>query len=100
MVVPKNLGPPPSQLAHLSAASDPSLDESDRLVLAYRLARDLPSAATDAPCVVGTYRLGSPRAGASLASPLLVSERRGVQVRLTEDSTITCPLALENGSDR
>ena len=80
--------------------ADDSLAESDLLVLAYRLGRDLHRVARDAPCVSGTYRLATPRAGAPIASPLLLSERRGVQVALMEDTAATCPLALGNGNDR
>ena len=80
--------------------ADASLDESDYLVLSYRLARAIPRAARDTPCVAGTFRLATPRPGAPIVTPLLVSDRRGVLVALTQDSATTCPLALEDEEGR
>ncbi len=70
--------------------ADASLDESDLLVLAYRLGRDIPRLDEDAPCRAGTHRLATPRPGAPLVAPLIVSERRGVPVALVQDSPDTC----------
>ena len=78
--------------------ADASLDESDLLVLAYRLGRDVPRVPAGA-CVAGAHRLASPRDGADLGSVLVLSERRGVPVVLTRDPT-PCPLAPESGNDR
>lgn len=78
--------------------ADASLDESDLLVLAYRLDRDVPRVAAGA-CVAGAYRLASPRDGGDPGSVLVRSERRGVSVVLTRDPT-PCPLAPESGNDR
>lgn len=78
--------------------ADASLDESDLLVLAYRLDRDVPRVAAGA-CVAGAYRLASPREGADGGSVLARSQRRGVPVVLTRDPT-PCPLAPEGGNDR
>ena len=77
-----------------------SLDESDHLVLAYRLGRPLPRAAKNAPCVPGTFHLATPRPGAPVVAPLLVSQRKGVPVALAEDTADTCPLALKGEDDR
>jgi 4-amino-4-deoxy-L-arabinose transferase-like glycosyltransferase len=84
--------------ATAALVADPSLDESDGLVLAYRLGRNLQRAG--APCVPGTYRLATPRSGTPLASPLLTSTRRGVPVALLQDTAATCPFAPGSGHDR
>jgi hypothetical protein len=80
--------------------ADAALDESDFLVLAYRLARPISRLAKETACVPGAYRLATPRPEAPLVSPLVVSDRRGVPVVLIHDSEATCPLALEDQSDR
>lgn len=77
--------------------ADASLDESDLLVLAYRLDRDVPR--VEDACVAGAYRLASPRETGGTAPVLLRSDRRGVPVVLTRDPS-PCPLALESGNDR
>lgn len=79
--------------------ADASLDESDLLVLAYRLDRDIPRLEPDATCVAGAHRLASPRAERDVGTALARSERRGVPVVLTRDPA-PCPLAPESGSDR
>jgi 4-amino-4-deoxy-L-arabinose transferase-like glycosyltransferase len=79
--------------------ADASLDESDLLVLAYRLDRDVPRVAAGA-CVAGAYRLASARDGGGDSGAVLVrSERRGIPVVLTRDPP-SCPLAPESGNDR
>jgi hypothetical protein len=83
-----------------SLVADASLDESDYLVLTYRLARAIPRGAPRAPCVPGTFRLATPRPGAPVVEPLVVSDRRGVPVVLAQDTLATCPLALEREDDR
>jgi 4-amino-4-deoxy-L-arabinose transferase-like glycosyltransferase len=80
--------------------ADAALDESDYLVLTYRLARAIPRAVSGAPCEPGTFRLATPRPGAPIVDPLLVSKRRGVPVVLVQDTLATCPLALEREDDR
>ena len=80
--------------------ADASLEESDFLVLAYRMGRPIPRLSTDGACVPGAYRLATPRPKAPLVSPLLISDRRGVPVALVHDTPATCPLALEDESDR
>ena len=80
--------------------ADRSLDESDLLVMAYRLAREVPRVVEGARCVPGTYRLATPREGTPSASPLVTSKRRGVAVVLVQDTATTCPLALGNEHDR
>jgi 4-amino-4-deoxy-L-arabinose transferase-like glycosyltransferase len=72
--------------------ADRSLAESDRLVMAYRLQRDLPQP-HKRDCRPGTYRLVSPRDGAIAGTPRVTSERRGVPVALVQDTAATCPLA-------
>lgn len=74
--------------------ADRTLDESDRLVMGYRLARALPHRRK---CRPGTYRLVSPRSGIDTGTPLVISERRGVPVALVRD---TCPLAPRSGRGR
>ncbi len=81
-------------------AADAELDESDLLVLAYRLARPIPRLPEDTRCVPGVYRLATPRPGVPVVAPLLISERRGVPVALVHDSAANCPLAPEDGSGR
>jgi hypothetical protein len=76
--------------------ADRTLDESDRLVMAYRLARPLPHRRKH-DCRPGTYRLVSPRHGVITGEPLVVSERRGVPVALVRDGDATCPLAQGTG---
>lgn len=76
--------------------ADPRLDESDLLVLAYRLRRPLARAA----CTPGAYRLVVPRAGAAVVDPLVVSHRHGVPVALVRDTAATCALALGRDGDR
>jgi hypothetical protein len=83
-----------------SLVADAWLDESDLLVLAYRLERPIPRLAEGVECVPGAHRLATPRPGRPLVSPLLVSKRRGVPVALVLDSDTSCPLALEHGNDR
>ncbi len=85
---------------HAPLVADLSLDESDYLVLSYRLPRALPRALPGAPCTPGTFHLATPRPGAPIVAPLFVSERRGVPVALAEDTAETCPLALEREHDR
>jgi hypothetical protein len=80
--------------------ADLSLDESDYLVLSYRLGRAIPRAVPGAPCTPGTFHLATPRPGAPIVAPLLVSERRGVPVTLAQDTAEVCPLALERRDDR
>jgi 4-amino-4-deoxy-L-arabinose transferase-like glycosyltransferase len=80
--------------------ADRSLAESDLLVMAYRLAREVPRVVKGARCVPGTYRLATPRGGTPSASPLVTSTRRGVAVILVQDTETTCPLALGNEHDR
>jgi len=80
--------------------ADRSLDESDLLVMAYRLAREVPRVVEGARCVPGTYRLATPREGTPSASPLVTSKRRGVAVVLVQDTETRCPLALGNEHDR
>jgi 4-amino-4-deoxy-L-arabinose transferase-like glycosyltransferase len=80
--------------------ADRSLDESDLLVMAYRLAREVPRVVAGARCVPGTYRLATPREGTPSASPLVTSKRRGVAVVLVQDTETRCPLALGNEHDR
>jgi len=75
--------------------ADDDLDESDLLVLAYRLRRTLPRAA----CVAGAHRLVTPRPAAPVVEPLVVSRRRGVPVALVLDTEATCPLAPVRGDD-
>lgn len=76
--------------------ADRTLDESDRLVMAYRLERDLPHRRKH-DCRPGTYRLVSSRHGVIPGTPLATSERRGVPVALVRD---ICPLAPRSGRDR
>ncbi len=83
---------------HAVLVADPSLDESDLLVLAYRLARTLPRDEAGA-CAPGAYRLTAPRP-AERATVLARSERRGVPVTLVEDTAASCALALESERDR
>lgn len=89
--------------AHVPRAAplvaDASLDESDLLVLAYRLDRDVPRVADGVACLPGVHRLASPRGDLGLAPVIARSERRGVPVVLTQDPT-PCPLALGSGNDR
>jgi 4-amino-4-deoxy-L-arabinose transferase-like glycosyltransferase len=80
--------------------ADASLDASDLLVMAYRLERAIPRLAEGIRCAAGSHRLATPRPGAPVVSPLVVSERRGVPVALVHDTADTCPLALEDGNDR
>jgi 4-amino-4-deoxy-L-arabinose transferase-like glycosyltransferase len=80
--------------------ADPSLDDSDLLVLAYRLRRVLPRTETGVACVPGTYRLLTPAAGAALADVLVRSDRRGVPVALIKDGATNCPFARGSGHDR
>lgn len=80
--------------------ADASLDESDLLVLAYRLGRRLPRDATPPTCVAGTRRLLPATAAAGRAEPVVVSARRGVQVALVVDAPEKCPLALDTGEGR
>ena len=69
-------------------------------MLAYRLERPIPRLREGTGCVTGSHRLATPRPGAPLVSPLVVSERRGVPVALVHDTVDTCPLALEDEDDR
>ena len=71
----------------VALVADPSLSETDLLVLAYRLGRPLPRVEPGAPCIPGRHRLVSPRPGSPVVSPLLVSERRGVPVALVADGS-------------
>jgi 4-amino-4-deoxy-L-arabinose transferase-like glycosyltransferase len=79
--------------------ADASLDESDLLVLAYRLDRDVPRVPEGARCLPGVHRLASPRADAVLGEVLARSARKGVSVVLLRDPA-PCPLALGSGNDR
>ena len=72
--------------------ADRSLDESDRLVLAYRLERNLPHR-RKRDCRPDTYRLVSPRDGVVAGELVVKSARRGVPVALVRDTGATCPLA-------
>jgi 4-amino-4-deoxy-L-arabinose transferase-like glycosyltransferase len=83
-----------------SLVADDSLDESDFLVLTYRLDRAVSRAAKGAPCVPGRYRLVTPRPGAPVVDPLLTAERRGVPVMLMQDTPERCALALGSEHDR
>lgn len=79
---------------------DDTVDESDYLVLTYRLNRTIPRLAKGTRCLAGAHRLATPRPGAPLVAPLVVSTRRGVPVGLVADTADTCPLALEREGDR
>ncbi len=87
--------PPPAPLV-----ADATVDESDFLVLAYRLDRAIARVPAGTHCVLGAHRLATPRPGAPLVSPLVVSKRRGVPVGLVADTPETCPLAPEREDDR
>ena len=80
--------------------ADASVDESDYLVLTYRLQRAIPRLPAGTACLAGAFRLATPPPGAPLVSPVAVSERKGVPVGLVVDSVDTCPLALEREGDR
>jgi hypothetical protein len=72
--------------------ADRTLDESDRLVMAYRLERNLPHR-RKRDCRPDTYRLVSPNRAAVVGDPVVVSDRSGVPVALVRDTEATCPLA-------
>ncbi|MCC6847894.1 MAG: glycosyltransferase family 39 protein [Deltaproteobacteria bacterium] len=76
--------------------ADASLDESDLLVLAYRLGRPLPRAA----CRPGRHRLLTPRPGVPAVAALVAARRHGVPVALVRDTEATCALALDREDDR
>jgi hypothetical protein len=78
--------------------ADADLDESDLLVLAYRLRRVVPRA--DAACVPESYRLLTPRAGMTAHVPLVESDRRGVSVVLVRHAASDCPFADEEPRGR
>ena len=79
--------------------ADRSLDESDRLVLSYRLQRNLPHR-RKRDCRPETYRLVSPRDGVVPGDLLVRSERQGVPVALVRDTDARCPLAPASARDR
>jgi len=79
--------------------ADRSLDESDRLVLSYRLQRNLPHRRKRG-CRPDTYRLVSPRDGVAAGDPIVQSKRRGVPVALVRDTDARCPLAPARARDR
>ena len=80
--------------------ADESLDESDLLVLAYRLGRRLPRDTKPPSCVVGAHRLVAATDPAERGEPVAVFARRRVPIALVIDTPEKCPLALDDREGR